>query len=108
MKSFAQIGKFRPRTRPPFYSILSGLLQMRRASLGLTQKQMALKLGHGDPAQVNGYETGRVIPNEANLARLADVYDVNPHQLIEMRNLDRERKARDARLVQRDIMWGIA
>lgn len=92
MKSFAKKHKAQPKKRAPFYSVLGGLLRMRRTQLGLSQKALAKKLKHADPAGVNGYETGRIAPPVKHLAKLAAVLSVNLHQLEEAFSLDQHRR----------------
>lgn len=56
------------------------LIEMRK-SLGMTQRQVAEKLGITQPSYIR-YEIGNSEPTLENLAKLADIFDVSVDYLL--------------------------
>lgn len=54
-------------------AIVAANIRSARAALGLTQREVALKLGTGDVMAVSRWERGEHKPNDANLIALAGV-----------------------------------
>lgn len=57
-------------------------MKVRRQQMGLTQADIAVKLGVGQTA-VSQWESGRVAPSTRNLFALAAVLECNPTDLVE-------------------------
>lgn len=107
MKSLTKKVVKRRKKRIAFYSVLGGLLRMRRQTLGLTQRQVARKLRHSDPSMYNGLETGRLPARTAQLPSLARILDVNLHQVVAAAELDLERRRMAAEIRAFNKRFGI-
>ncbi len=58
-------------------------LKMFRCSCGYSQKRVASILVLSDTSTLSRWEHGSVIPNSAQLFRMAKLYNALPHELLE-------------------------
>lgn len=56
------------------------LIELRKLN-GLTQRDVALKLGISQPSYIR-YENGKSEPTLSNLVKLADIFDVSTDYLL--------------------------
>jgi transcriptional regulator with XRE-family HTH domain len=61
---------------------LSGFLREKRIAAGLSQLEVAQKLGYSSPQFVSNWERGLVSPPLETLATLIRLYKLNSHDLI--------------------------
>lgn len=64
-------------------AILAKNIKIARATSGLSQKQLADKIGISEKT-ISAYETGRAIPPSPTLAKIADVTGVSTSQMVGM------------------------
>ena len=62
--------------------IVPNNLKEYRLKVGLTQKQVATKLGFSNEVAICHWEQGKNIPNLINLSRLCALYEVTPMELF--------------------------
>jgi len=57
--------------------VIPNTLKENRLKVGITQKQVAEKIGVNSQERISHWEAGRNIPNLANLVKLCKLYKVN-------------------------------
>ncbi|MGE3975548.1 MAG: helix-turn-helix domain-containing protein [Bdellovibrionales bacterium] len=70
---------------------LAEFLRKKREELGHTQKEVSDSLGYTSPQFVSNWERGVSAPPLSCLAKLVDLYKLNPKELIDI--LMREQEA---------------
>ena len=58
-------------------------IRARRLELGMTQEELAHKMGYKDKTAINKIELNKNDVNQKNLMRLADALDVSPTYFID-------------------------
>jgi transcriptional regulator with XRE-family HTH domain len=61
---------------------LGVMLAKGRASAGLTQREVAVKLGYTSAQHISNFERGRLPPNTKKLAKLVRIYKLDPQEVI--------------------------
>lgn len=67
---------------------LSRLIKSRRENLGLTQKQLAEKVGLTD-VTISRYENGEREPKWSDFLAICEVLEINPNDFIEKEMRDK-------------------
>lgn len=63
---------------------LSAVLKSRRTASGLTQNDVAKKLGYSSPQFVSNWERGLSCPPVSAISRLSGLYKVSEKELFEL------------------------
>ena len=69
-----------------FKEALGNRIKQLRLQAGLTQEQLALRLGYKDKQVVNRYEKDGANPTAYNLVAIAAALQVSPNVLLEFRS----------------------
>lgn len=64
------------------YKSLPNHLKKYRKARGLKQREVAALLGHKNPSRISKWETGRCLPNLANMIQLAIIFRVDADDLF--------------------------
>lgn len=83
--------------------VASGLIQMRRCVMGLSQKQVGEYIGIGAQG-VTAFEIGKFPVPKKHRAKLCDLLKINPHQLDEALALDAHIDNPDRYKIKRKLM----
>jgi transcriptional regulator with XRE-family HTH domain len=71
-------------TTKELHTKLGAILKQARESSGLTQRQVATKLGYSSPQYVSNWERGRVSPPLAKLAKVVDIVNASPTKIQDL------------------------
>ena len=71
---------------------LGGYLRERRVASGLTQLEVATKLGYSSAQFISNWERGLSSPPVNKIAELTELYDFSKQELMEMYLLETKRQ----------------
>ena len=71
-----------------FKLLLAKRIKNRRKELGLTQTQLATKIGYKDKQVVNNYEVNGANPTAYNLVLIAKALDLSIDELLDFSKLE--------------------
>ena len=71
-----------------FKLLLAKRIKDRRKELGLTQTELAIKIGYKDKQVVNNYEINGANPTAYNLVLIAKALDLTTDELLDFSKLE--------------------
>ena len=76
------------------FEVLGDFLQSKRVKAGLSQGDVATKLGYSSPQFISNFERGLCAPPLNKLKLLVSLYDLNSEELIRLMLKEEEKNLR--------------
>lgn len=78
------------------FQVLGDFLQSKRTKAGLSQGDVAAKLGYSSPQFISNFERGLCAPPLNKLKMLVQLYDLNGEEVLKLMLKEHERHLRKA------------
>ncbi len=76
------------------FSVLGNFLQTKRTKIGLSQGDVASKLGYSSPQFISNFERGLCAPPLNKLKLLVQLYDLNGEEVMKLMLKEQEKHLR--------------
>ncbi|MCO5143201.1 MAG: helix-turn-helix domain-containing protein [Oligoflexia bacterium] len=78
------------------FEVLGGYLQNKRVKVGLSQGDVAKRLGYSSPQFISNFERGLCAPPLTKLKGIVNLYNLNGEEVVKLMLKEHERHIRKA------------